>query len=103
MTTSTQYSLEQVSEMNTGECCVVIIHNSVYDVTKYLSQHPGGEEILQDFAGKDCTEEFDDIGHSNSAKSTLEKFKIGELEESERKSKNDSENAKSGILGWFGF
>ena len=25
----------------------------VYDVTKYLNDHPGGPEIMMEFAGKD--------------------------------------------------
>ncbi|TVU44970.1 hypothetical protein EJB05_04435, partial [Eragrostis curvula] len=44
----------------------------IYDVTKYLDDHPGG--------GKDATEEFDDAGHSKSAKELMEDYFIGELD-----------------------
>ena len=59
------------------------IHNKVYDVTKYLEDHPGGEEVLMDRAGQDATEDFEDVGHSNEARKMLEKFEKGELPPSE--------------------
>ena len=31
----------------------MIISNKVYDVTKYLEDHPGGEEVLLDKGGMD--------------------------------------------------
>ena len=34
----------------------------VYDVTDFLSDHPGGEEILLESAGADSTEAFEDVG-----------------------------------------
>lgn len=35
---------------------------------KFHLQHPGGEEVLIEAAGKDATVDFDDVGHSISAK-----------------------------------
>lgn len=32
-----------------------------------------------DVAGKDASEEFEDVGHSNSARKEMLKYKIGEL------------------------
>jgi len=60
------------------------IHNKVYDVTKYLEDHPGGEEVLLDRGGKDATEDYEDVGHSNEARKQLAPFEIGELPPSER-------------------
>lgn len=34
----------------------------VYDVSKYLNDHPGGGEIMMEFAGKDADEMYEDIG-----------------------------------------
>lgn len=53
----------------------------VYDVTKYLDDHPGGPEIIQDYAGKDADDMFEDIGHSKGARETLATLCIGSLKE----------------------
>ena len=60
------------------------IHGKVYNVTKYLEDHPGGEEVLLDRAGKDATEDYEDVGHSNEARKALAPFEIGELPPSEK-------------------
>jgi len=52
---------------------------SVYDITKYLEEHPGGVPILIEVAGTDATEAFEDIGHSEEAKDSLAAFYIGDL------------------------
>lgn len=31
-------------------------------------QHPGGEEVLIEQAGRDATEAFEDVGHSTDAR-----------------------------------
>ena len=60
------------------------IHGKVYDITKYLEDHPGGEEVLLDRAGKEATEDFEDVGHSNEARKQLKAFEVGELPPSEK-------------------
>eukprot|EP00980_Cylindrotheca_fusiformis_P002097 scaffold473_cov132-Cylindrotheca_fusiformis.AAC.2 len=49
----------------------------VYDVTKYLDDHPGGAEVMLDVAGQNADEFFEDIGHSKEARNELKKFLIG--------------------------
>lgn len=51
----------------------------VYNVTSFLDDHPGGPEIMVDVAGQDATDEFEDIGHSNDARSQLKKYEIGKI------------------------
>lgn len=34
----------------------------------YLLQHPGGEETLDEVAGRDGTKDFLDVGHSQEAR-----------------------------------
>jgi len=51
----------------------------VYDVTKYLEEHPGGSEVLLDHGGKYADDMFEDIGHSGDARSKLKTLLIGEL------------------------
>ena len=46
----------------------------------------GGEEVLLEYGGKDSTEQFDDVGHSQDAKDLLKQYHIGTLVESEKAS-----------------
>lgn len=52
-------SLEQVSQHLTKADCWIIIHGKVYDVSQFLSKHPGGAKIICKLAGKDATAQFD--------------------------------------------
>ncbi|XP_051145711.1 cytochrome b5 [Andrographis paniculata] len=75
------YTMEEASQHNTGGDCWVVIDGKVYDVSSYLDEHPGGDDVLIRAAGKDATEEFEDAGHSKSAREQMEQFFIGELDE----------------------
>lgn len=79
------YSLAEVKAHNTNKSTWIVIHNNIYDVTEFLNEHPGGEEVLLEQAGKEATEAFEDVGHSTDAREMMKKFKVGELIESERK------------------
>ncbi|GAN06956.1 cytochrome b5 type B-like isoform X1 [Mucor ambiguus] len=84
--TSTIYSLDDVSKHNTKNDLWMTIHNKVYNITEFVQEHPGGEEVLLDEAGKDATEAFEDIGHSDEAREILEKYLIGTLDEASQNS-----------------
>merc|ERR1712013_392223 len=45
----------------TKQDCWVVVNGEVLDVTKFLSDHPGGELAILTFAGKDASEEFNMI------------------------------------------
>ena len=49
----------------------------VYDVSKYLDDHPGGAEVMLDVGGQNADEFFEDIGHSKEARDELKKHLIG--------------------------
>jgi cytochrome b5 len=51
----------------------------VYDVTDYLEEHPGGSEVILEFAGRDAHDLFEDIGHSTEARNQLHRYQIGVL------------------------
>lgn len=51
----------------------------MYDVTKYLDDHPGGAEVILEAAGKDGDSMFEDIGHSSEARKKMKEFFIGNL------------------------
>lgn len=57
----------------------MVIDGKVYDVTKFLDEHPGGEEIMIDASGRDATREFEDVGHSGEARAQLEQLWIGNV------------------------
>lgn len=54
----------------------------MYDVTRFLEDHPGGDEVLLTASGKDATVDFEDVGHSDDAKELMNKYFIGEIDRS---------------------
>ncbi|KAG5538192.1 hypothetical protein RHGRI_018944 [Rhododendron griersonianum] len=54
----------------------------VYDVTSFLDDHPGGDEVLITATGKDATDDFEDVGHSDSAREMMSKYLVGEVDSS---------------------
>ena len=73
------YTKEEVLVHNNENDCWIIINNKVYNITNYLTMHPGGKKILLQCAGKDVTEYFKDIRHSNKAYKQLENYYIGNI------------------------
>ncbi|KAJ5174036.1 Cytochrome b5 [Penicillium coprophilum] len=73
------YTLEEVQRHNKPDDVWIILHNKVYDVTKYLEDHPGGSAILIEVAGTDATEAFEEIGHSDEARDELVQYYVGDL------------------------
>ncbi|KAG9334820.1 hypothetical protein JZ751_006450 [Albula glossodonta] len=79
------YTLEEIKQHNTSKDTWLIIHDKVYDITSFLEEHPGGEEVLLEQAGADATESFEDVGHSTDAREMLEPYLIGELHMDDRR------------------
>uniref|UniRef100_A0A3B3ZS18 Cytochrome b5 heme-binding domain-containing protein n=1 Tax=Periophthalmus magnuspinnatus TaxID=409849 RepID=A0A3B3ZS18_9GOBI len=73
------YTLEDIRVHNMSNDTWLIIHEKVYDITSFLEEHPGGEEVLLEQAGADATESFEDVGHSTDAREMLEQYYVGEL------------------------
>ncbi|KAK2970552.1 hypothetical protein RJ640_000937 [Escallonia rubra] len=57
-----------------------IVLEQVYDVTKFLDDHPGGDEVLLSATGKDATDDFEDVDHSSSARAMMDEFFVGEID-----------------------
>ncbi|KAJ4955763.1 hypothetical protein NE237_012546 [Protea cynaroides] len=74
------YLFEDVSKHSKTEDCWLIISGKVYDVTSFMDDHPGGGEVLLSSTGKDATNDFEDVGHSDSARELMEKYYIGEID-----------------------
>jgi len=73
----TFYTREEVNKHNTNESCWIVANNNVYDVTKFITSHPGGKFAIFSKAGKDVTKYF--RWHSGHAKGLWQSYKIGEL------------------------
>ena len=77
-------SLDEISKHNSQGDCWLLINSKVYDVTSYITSHPGGKSEIIDRCGKDATNLFDTMGdrgssHSSSANSLLDSFYLGNL------------------------
>ncbi|KAL7268604.1 hypothetical protein RUND412_008768 [Rhizina undulata] len=59
----------------------IIIDNGVFDVTKFVDEHPGGAKILKRVAGKDASKQFWKYHNEGVLKKYSEKLKIGEVKE----------------------
>lgn len=77
---SKQLTLEDCKAHNKEEDCWLVISGKVYDVTEFLDEHPGGFDIVLAATGKDATEDFEEIGHSNAAREMLDKYYVGEFD-----------------------
>ncbi|KAB0804952.1 hypothetical protein PPYR_01922 [Photinus pyralis] len=77
-------TLEEVSWHDNISDCWIVIYDRVYDVTDFLREHPGGHDVLLDYAGRDGTCAFRGSGHSKAACEALKEYLIGELPMTER-------------------
>ncbi|KKK12511.1 cytochrome b2, mitochondrial precursor [Aspergillus rambellii] len=89
----------QVARHNSKASCWVIVHGKAYDVTEFLPEHPGGQKIILQYAGKDATEAFDPIHPPDTLDQYLEASKhLGEVDmttvEHEEKAEDPDESAR---------
>ncbi|XP_045479897.1 cytochrome b5-like isoform X1 [Harmonia axyridis] len=82
----TYYKLDDIVRNNgkTTDRTWILVKTDVYDVTHYMKDHPGGSELVEEYAGKDATSAFHEAGHSSDARKQLKALKIGELHPDER-------------------
>lgn len=85
------YTLEEIRQHNMSKDTWLIVHDKVYDITSFLGEHPGGEEVLLEQAGLDATESFEDVGHSTDAREMLQQYFIGEVHMDDRNKENSKE------------
>ncbi|VDK21908.1 unnamed protein product [Anisakis simplex] len=77
---SKTFTLDEIAVHNSVQSSWIVIDDKVYDVTKFIDQHPGGEEVILEQSGNDATESFYDVGHSNDAKEMAEEYLIGHVD-----------------------
>ncbi|KAL7918695.1 hypothetical protein ACQKWADRAFT_330486 [Trichoderma austrokoningii] len=92
-----EYTLADVAVHKTREDLWVIIHGKgnespkkhaavLYDVSKYVRDHPGGVDVLIEVAGTDATAAYEEAGHSEDADEILKTFLVGTVTGYVRKS-----------------
>ncbi|KAH8413285.1 hypothetical protein KR009_009666 [Drosophila setifemur] len=79
-----EITLEEVAQHDSYDDCWVVIYDRVYDVTSFLREHPGGDDVIMDHAGRDATIAFHGTGHSRDAVALMRDFLIGELPTTQR-------------------
>ncbi|KAK4550666.1 hypothetical protein LTR36_000245 [Oleoguttula mirabilis] len=77
------YTYEEVQQHRSPDSCWVVLYGNVYDVTSFLSEHPGGAKIILQLAGTDATEEYDPIHPPGTLEESLPaSAKLGLFDES---------------------
>jgi len=74
------YTAAEVAKHSTGTDCWSVANNNVYDLTPYVSSHPGGASVIKAICGKDGTAAFSGQ-HAGASRpnNTLDGFKLGAL------------------------
>jgi cytochrome b involved in lipid metabolism len=74
------YTASEVAAHNTQNDCWTIVNKSVYNITAYVPQHPGGIAEITKICGKDGTSLFEgNREHDATADAQLARLKIGTL------------------------
>ena len=78
------FTRSEVRESGAASSAALLVSGRlVLDVSTFLDAHPGGAELLLQFAGEDATSAFASIGHSERAVAQALSFTVGRLREGE--------------------
>ncbi|ELW50377.1 Cytochrome b5 type B [Tupaia chinensis] len=86
------FRLEEVGKRSSSKEIWLVIHGRVYDITRFLNEHPGEEEVLLEQAGTDASESFEDVGHSSDTREMLKQYYIGDVHPSDLKPEGGSKD-----------
>ncbi len=76
----TTFTLAVVAQHNSRTSCYSVIRGEVYDLTNWISRHPGGAGAILGICGRDATEDFtEQHGGQDRPEATLAGFRIGSL------------------------
>ena len=79
------FTMEEVAQHDTRDDCWIAIDGKVYDVTDFITSHPGGSAILEG-CGTDGSELYETrpmgsgTPHSARARDMLQDYHIGDVE-----------------------
>lgn len=76
-------SLTEIAKHNKSSDCWLLINNKVYNVSSYISAHPGGAGTIISSCGKESTQLYNTKGgnnpHSSNANNMLAAYYVGNL------------------------
>ena len=74
------YTIAKVKTQASAASCWTVISENVYDLTKWIGQHPGGEGAIKSLCGTDGTKDFLAM-HRNQSKpeARLDSYLLGPL------------------------
>ncbi|GMH76648.1 hypothetical protein TL16_g07155 [Triparma laevis f. inornata] len=74
-----QFTPCEIRRHNSAASAWIVVKQSVYDITEFISTHPGGIKSLLRYSGgvKDCSDDM--AFHSASAQKLMQSYKIGRL------------------------
>ena len=73
--------MSEVAKHSKPDDCWLTVNETVYDVSKFMNEHPGGKKTLSDAAGKDATALFMSNHDPSILESVASTYKIGTLGE----------------------
>ncbi len=89
------FTLAEVQSHNSKKSCFVTLGENVYDVTDFIDAHPGGGDLVLEYAGKDIKailEDEDSHAHSEAAYEVLEDSHVGFLASADGTAKSAAAN-----------
>ncbi|EAS35584.3 cytochrome b5 [Coccidioides immitis RS] len=79
---SKTFTPAQVAEHKTADKGLyIIVDSSVYDITNFVDEHPGGAKILKRVAGKDASKQFWKYHNESVLKKYGAKLKVGDVKD----------------------
>lgn len=73
------YTMKDIKAHNQKDDCWIVVSENVYDITAFLSTHPGGSSILMNVAGDDATDYFYALHRPEIIDSVAHEYLIGRL------------------------
>ncbi|EJD54831.1 oxidoreductase [Auricularia subglabra TFB-10046 SS5] len=76
------YTLEDVAQHASARDCWVAFNGTVYDVTDFVQDHPGGDDLILKHAGTDvraAMADKDEHEHSKAAYEMLSEYAVGKI------------------------
>ncbi|KAH7149447.1 cytochrome b5-like heme/steroid binding domain-containing protein [Dactylonectria estremocensis] len=79
---SEQYTIAEVGKHKSADDGFwLVVESNVYDVTKFMDEHPGGAKIIKRWSGKDATKPFWKYHNEDVLKKYGANLKIGSVGE----------------------